>query len=645
MKLIDVLQSLSGDARTVARAMALLWAWRPRTAAYEFLRHLDAKTAAGKLYTQDNVKLAQDELKRAHLLDEHATRQGFWRLRDELRVALYRQVLDDTPVSELREALHGAEPYNPQGELYRWPLWDIATTVASVRLELLAGTKVADLEKIKLRVSRMHDWTAVVHAACFEGFDGALFERITPAWRWEFANYAVIGVCSSLRPDLIPAFRWTLSRLEADLGTMPPYLLLQIAEALLHAGERARVLSVLEADRSSPADALRAAVMVQDGRWLEGQAAFEAAFKKCQAETGARKRLFSPTLAWLYPLALLAQQTPKHLELAKKFCAGESGTRNPRPHEGWGVWVHAIAVRLGDATLDSTALHLMSSPGRHVSVHDVWRSLLRAWLGAETEGKSGGRKTVSVTGVTREDAVASLRKRLQACGFTWLDGQLAAAEAVFAGGDAPENFFVGGGQEAWRTVLSSLQALGAPTAWGADAASTRLIWAVHVDKRGGVDEIEPMEQKRGARGWSKPKAVALAKLAASTKLEPWDARVARAIRTDGYRSRSYVLDRAAAIVALIGHPAVVMHDTPDTTVDVVEGTPELEVAREGEGYVMRVTPQVRAGPAADSYDELYVDGEWKRERDELRYITVVRDSPQRIRVIRLSPAQRRAASA
>ena len=643
MKLIDALQSLSGDARAVARAMALLWTWRPRTAAYDFLRHLNAKTVAGRHYTQDSVKLAQDELKRAHLLDEHATRQGYWRLREELRMALYRQVLDDTPVSNLREALHGAEPYNPQGELYRWSLWDIGTTVGSVRLELLAGTKAADLEKIKLRVSRMHDWTAVVHAACFEGFDGALFGRIAPEWRWEFANHAVSGVCSALRPDLLPAYRWTLSRFDADVESMPAYLRLQIAEALLHAGERARVLSMLEADRSGAADAMRAAAMVQAGRWAEGQAAFEAAIKRSHAETGARKRLFPPTLAWLYPLALLAQQTPKHFELARKFCAGESGTRKPHPHDPWGAWVHAIAVRLGDATLDGSALDLMSAPGRHVNVHDLWRSLLRAWLGAETAGKSGGRHSSSMTGVSREDAVAALRKRLQACGFAWLDDQLAAAETVFAGGDAPENFFVGGGQEAWRTVLSSLQALGTPADAGADAASTRLVWAIRLDKRGGVDEIEPLEQKRGARGWMKPKAVALGKLAASTKLEPWDARVARAIREDEYRSRSYTLDRAAAIVALVSHPAVVMHDAPDTMVDVVEGTPELEVVREGEGYVMRVTPQVRAEPAAASYDDLYVDGEWKRERDELRYITVVRDSPQRIRVIRLSPAQRRAA--
>jgi len=41
---LHVLPTLTGDARAVARAMALLWTWRPRTATYELLRHLGAKT-------------------------------------------------------------------------------------------------------------------------------------------------------------------------------------------------------------------------------------------------------------------------------------------------------------------------------------------------------------------------------------------------------------------------------------------------------------------------------------------------------------------------------------------------------------------------------------------------------------------------
>ncbi|MBI2959395.1 MAG: DEAD/DEAH box helicase [Betaproteobacteria bacterium] len=378
--------------------------------------------------------------------------------------------------------------------------------------------------------------------------------------------------------------------------------------------------------------------MVQEGRWTEAQSAFEAAFKKRQVETRARKRLLPASVAWFYPLALLAQQTPKHLDLAKKFCSGESGSRSPNLHDPWGVWVHAISSRLGDTALDQSALELVSTPGQYLVASDLWRCLLRAWIGPEAIGKTAG----SRSGVRREEIIAALRRRLQALGFAWLDGQLAAAEAVYAGAEPPAHFFIAGRQEAWRTVLASLQALGAEAPADASGSATRLVWSIHTDKQGRIDAIEPMEQKRGARGWNQPKALSLAKLAGNQKLEPWDAKVARAIRQDRYHARRYTLDRAAAIVALVGHPAVVMADAPETSVDVVEGTPELEVAREGERYVMRVTPQVGAEPQADPFRYSF-DADEKRELEALRAITLVRDSPQRVRVIRLTPAQRRAA--
>ena len=177
---------------------------------------------------------------------------------------------------------------------------------------------------------------------------------------------------------------------------------------------------------------------------------------------------------------------------------------------------------------------------------------------------------------------------------------------------------------------------------GGGAQATRLIWSIRLNRQGGIEEIEPLEQRRGLRGWGKPKAVPLPKLAGNEKLEPWDARVARAIRQDRYHARRYTLDRAAAIVALIGHPAVAFADAPETMVDVVEGAPELEVVREGDRYAIRVMPLARPEPEEDpfAYD---VDEDEKRARQALRAITVVRDSPQRLRVIRLTPAQRRAA--
>ena len=620
--------------------MALLWTWQTRTSIHQLLRLLELPSSSGRAFTQDELKTAHQELRHAGYLVDEGRRPGYTRLRDDARTELYREWLDGTPIARLRDALHRTLGLDLQVRSYGWPLWDSAATVAFLRLELLTGIETAAVTDLHRRIAGVHPWPELMAAAFLDAFDPAVFERLPPPLRWDLAHAAANAVCAQWRVDGLPACDWALAKAEtaAERAAMPAYLRLQLAEVLLHRGETARVEALLAGEHSGAADALRAAVLVQAGRWAEAQAAFEAAIKRRQIEVGARKRVLPDTVAWMYPLALLAQHSSKHLELARKFCLGESGSRKPSARDPWGAWVHAISVRLGDVAIEHGALKLQSYTAAYLDRADLWRCLLRAWLGGEASGPPGSDPLPA----DRARIVADLRRRLRACRFAWLDAQLVAAEAVLAGGDSPPNFFVGGRQEAWREVLSLLQALGDEGNGTKDERATRLVWSIELDRQGRIEAILPMEQKRGVRGWSKAKEVPLARLAGNAKLDPWDAKVMQAVRQDRRYARRYTLDRAAAISALIGHPAVALADAPEIAVDVIEGTPELEVVREGERFVMRVTPAVRPKAEADT-PAYFIDAEEQREHEAVREITVLRDSPQRIRVIRLTPAQRRAA--
>ena len=592
--------------------------------------------STGKPVTQDGVRHAIQELRSAGLLLEQPLRQGFFQLVDEARALLYREVLDSMPVSDLRRALQRNDDFVPRNR-YAWqPFSDIAGAIALARLELFSGSDVKTLDTMRQSIVNSFNWDAVLHHACFEAFDAALFERIEPSWRWALLCGAVSALCTDWRVDMLPFARWGLDRLERNDRALPTHVRRQLSELLLHQDESARLEQALSGDTGGEADALRAAALVQQGRWAEGQGRFEIALKKLQVERSARKRLLPQSLAWLYPLALLAQQTPAHLELARKFCVGESGSRNPDLHLHWGIWAHAISVRLGDAMLLPHVFHLRSTPGRFVDRDDALRCMLRAWLGAAIGNGAAARRV----GIPDKESLAFLRERLQACGFRWLDAQVQAAITVSAGGEAPAHFFAAGQAESWRAVLASLQALGAQSATESTAKAGRLLWSIAIDGDGGVEAIEPLEQKRGPRGWSKPKPLSLSKLAGNEKLEPWDAKVARAIRKDRYSVRGVSIDLAAAIIALIGHPSVVFADALDTLVDVIEGAPELEVVREGDRFAIRVTPTLR--PENEEFRSYAADESERRASEALRAITVVRDSPQRLRVIRLTPAQRRA---
>lgn len=625
---------LSPDSRAVAGAMALLWVTRSRHFTVEMLRHLGVRTRTGHAFDHPGVDRAQDELRRAGILIERGSRSGYACLRDDARSALYREWLDSTPAARLIEALNRVDGVQPGGRTTEVPLWNPETASGMLRLELLTGAGATRIQELKDKISRAGVWDYAISAALFEGLDPDLMSRICPEWRFDLAASGLIRFCVEWRADLAPLRDWAF-RLNPEELEKAPLLRLQMADVLLFQGDTARVVQNLEGLTVGPAVALRAACKVQEGDWVAGQAEFEATFKALFAHLGRRKQLLPDRLVWLYPVALLAQQTPKALDLARKFCTAESGRRDPSPHDPWGCWAHAINVRLGNARIDREAFHLETSPSYFTGWTDLWRTLLRAWIGPETMGLQ--RKPES----SRAKSVASLSERLRACGFNWLLAQLETAESVFAGGDAPEHFFIPSQSENWRGLLASLQALGAEKVAEDGVLARRLLWVVCIDNQGALEEITPMEQKRGPRGWSRAKPVPLARLAKDQKLDPWDAKVARAIQTDRYDPRDRHLDLATAIVALVGHPGVILNDAPDTVVDVVEGTPELEVSRGPAGFVVRVNPPLRDDSDPEMTD--YIEDADRSKREALRGITVLRDSPQRIRVIRFTEAQRSAA--
>ena len=629
--------SLPPDTFNIALAMALLWTWRPRTDIYNLLRPLGMKRADGRAFTANDVKTAWLELRGHGLLVDLPNQNGYVRLHDKLRIPLYRHLLESYPGDSLREGVFQFVGYRRQPYGFYWPVNHVGT-VALLRVARLTGLSEAEFKVIEQAIQRgSGDWDGLLNEAIFEGFDAATFERIAPQSRWDLLFRAVMLMTTLWRADMAAPCELAVTRFDADAAAVPEGLRLALADLFLQRGDTARVERALAGLNNGGAQALRAALLSQQGRYPEAQAGFEAAIKLRQVEVGARKRIFPESLIWQYPLALIAQATPKHLELARKFCIGEAGKREPSPYDRWGVWAQAIDVRLGDAPIEVDAfLSDFGGYKQHPDWHDLWRLLLASWLGPETLSLNGPRR------IKAEELAAKLRNLLLRCRLDWLAGQVEAALEVLRGNEPPAGFFVAGRGEQWREVLAALQGLGDEgMASHATAESTRILWALSLGKEGALLEINPLEQKRGPRGWGKVKPLTLGKIVGNERLTPWDAKVARAIKQDRVYTRRYNLDRAAAIVALIGHPAVVLGDNPDRLVELVEGTPTLEVVREGEHYRMRVTPAPHPEPGGEYV--YYENADARREAEALRQISVVQESPQRFQVIRLTTAQRRAA--
>ena len=630
-------KEMDADKRQVMLAMALLWSFHPRSTLYKLMRKLDSRQSNGRIFTQEELHYFVQQLHKQKLVQESAQRSGYYRLAEGLRNELYEELLTTLDVPTLRRALYETESFNPQQTLFSWPLYDREATVAIVRLALLTRASKAEIERYKQLISRTMDWNSLLFDALLQDFSESAFARIDHALRWELSYAALLDFNAAWSMELLPLLEWTLQQVLREPEQAPAYVRLALAEVLLHRGERAAARKLMQGMHDGGADALQAYALAQDGLWAEAQALFETASKKRQAEVGGKKRLFPVSLSWIYPLSLLAQQTPRHLELARKFCVGESGKRDPSTTSGWGQWVHAIDIRRGDAQPDPDLFWAAEHYMQHVSIDHLWRVLLAAWLGMDALRGAGKAYRAAISVMAQQQA-----DKLELCGLHWLAQMAAAAKNIIDGEAPPPGFFVAGKAEHWREVLSALQSLGgeaAPAKTESDESS-RFVWMIAVAGDGALQDIQPLEQKRGARGWGKAKPVTLSKISGNPHLAPWDAKVANCIRIEKYGRRNAQMDLPNAIQALVGHPALVLAGNAEQFVELSEGTPEIEVIHKDDKITLKVTPPLRDSAVDDKY---YYDADEKREAEALRLITLVQDSAQRVRLIRFTASQRRAA--
>ena len=625
------------DEHRVMQAMALLWTYRTRATVLSAIRLLGFKRSDGRAFTQEDVQLITQGLRKNGRIIEHVNRHGFCILESKLRGLLYEEILEQFDGAVLRQVLYHLDGYNPERTNFSWQIYDPFATIALVRIALFTAAPHDEMIRLKQLISRAMDWDGILREAVLNCFECKLFARILPQWRWDIGYSACFHYSENWDLSVLPVVEWCYAQIDGHYNEMPIHLQLALTEALLNQGKLEQARSFLADNKSGFGHAFRAWALAQEGKWAEAQLLFEQALKLRQVEVGARKRVFPSSVAWIYPMILLAQQTPKHLDLARKFCLNESGKRDPHQASGWGMWIHAIDVHRGDIALNQAAfnVHVVDSSCAHLE--NLWRILLAAWLGLDIFNSSKSKNSVHES---LPKLASVLSTHLKLCHFDWLVNLAEAAQAIFKQQEPPQGFFVTGKSERWREVLSALQALSPEHAAPTEAiATTRLLWAIRIGKAGSLEHIEPLEQKHGARGWNKPKSIALAKISEDTHLQPWDIKVSQAIRKNPRGARYYTLDMATALTALVGHPAVVLDHRPDHLVDLTEGIPELEVIKKGDKVTLRITPALRAAEP----DLYYWTAEEKRDAEALRLITLVEDSSQRVRVIRFTPAQRRAA--
>jgi SNF2 family DNA or RNA helicase len=179
-------------------------------------------------------------------------------------------------------------------------------------------------------------------------------------------------------------------------------------------------------------------------------------------------------------------------------------------------------------------------------------------------------------------------------------------------------------EEPWKRSLQALINISTSAVQPYRDENTRLVWLI-TDRKGTVS-AQPREQKRLADGhWSRGRPISLARLYGNTKL-PYlslqDRKICLALeKHDGGDGQpQFDFNREKLLLSLIGHPLLFLNESPTTPVEFISSEPELLVEDFGEHLHINFSIPI----------------------DEANTI-LVRDTPTRFKVIRISDNHRRIA--
>jgi superfamily II DNA or RNA helicase len=637
---------LPADHETVFDALCLAGCERSKVWLTQFMLHLGRQRQGGAVF---DVSAVGEALKALQAEDRVVVQaSGRHDIAGGLRSAQWPRLLGAPDVKQAWRAWALASSQRPS-----WhsdpPMPDFLRrdeAVALARLALSSGLDVAGWNRIATRTLGPAAEQAVLAEAAITPFVPSVFARMNAELRASLLIFFQQGQQLDA-PAWRPLMDWLGSQLGSDTARVSAGMRLILAEQRLHRGDLAACEAALQGVTGPAVDLNRAAQRAWQGQWASAASAFAKAGKEASKTLRAKRGYAPERLMQWWVLSLLAQPDPAAWAAAQKLCVAESGSRQPLPSAPWGLWAHAVAVRLGDTTLSP---HVLDAPPPErrppVVEDDAHRLILAAWLGEPSRGWSAS-------------LLGALVAHLHGIGVPWkadlvrqacerLDLRMAARSAA-EGAPWPVAYF-GAKQEAWRDALAAIEALGERAGKDAPAAAATIAlqWHIELDSAGRVAAIRPWEQLPGARGLGKPKPATLARVKKATRLDPRDAAVARSIEAQRWHPGLLGLDLTAAAMALVGHPAVRFEDQPEQAVDLREALPVLEVQRqrgspgEEDHYTFKLLDPL-ISPVPPAIDEHFTASDISAEAERRNSIRILRDAPESARLIRIGPAQRRVA--
>ena len=435
----------------------------------------------------------------------------------------------------------------------------------------------------------------------FDGpLDGAWFRSLPPEL------WATILIDLTLRDFLRLAPTEAFDILAACVGDNPEAPLNAKYHLVFCAIMRGRLQAAETAIRQLRLESfaeLAGIIALARGQVEEAVLLFEQGLAHIKKQTGKRKLCFPGMIGVFHQLTLLRAGLPQHLKTAVELAAIGLKKEAGSPRFLLDQLSHLAEAKQGNNRSTKVLKDFLRREDKLKPFEHLIRSLVAFQLKVDLIPPHC-------------KALAQVAEAAHASGFLWLGGEAlllletfepkGKVQAEWARQLFAEEGIAGltGGatdEQNWQRSLKALLTLGsgATAAPAAAAAKTsRLVWLLQGNNRHMA--IQPIEQKLGARGWSKGRNLALKRLAEETAsldfLTPQDHKAIACIRKEraynyGYYAQMvYEFDIAKTLRSLIAHPLVFNAGHEDEPLTLAKGEFTLEVLRAKGKLSVRLAP-------------------------------------------------------
>jgi len=323
----------------------------------DLITAVGGRTARGSAFNPMEVKRVTERL----LAAGHATRDNQGRVQATWPHAAERfrsMMLDTVRGTAWFDAWRKLNDFD---RAYSLGFQEEEQLAAAMRLVLFGGRKLSHVRRLgELAYSFTHLWVGALQKAVLQPFDSALFGSLEPPLQTDLAQRLMTLLSGFSEVGVRPLEDWLL-RAHADpisASLVTASLRLRLSETLLFRDQAEKARAMCANVSGASVNLHLSLFNIAEGQWSAGATEFELAAKQAVLDLGRRKHLVSPSISWLYVMALLSQTTPAAWSKARKFVVSEAGLspakaapgkRDADPYSYWGVWIDAIDQRMGDA--------------------------------------------------------------------------------------------------------------------------------------------------------------------------------------------------------------------------------------------------------------------------------------------------------